>query len=52
MQIGPKARRTKSGAWSTAEDVLEKYAKDVPLVRLILDIRALKKLLADRKSVV
>ncbi len=46
MQIDPKARRTKSGAWSTAEDVLEKYAKDVPLVRLILDIRALKKLLA------
>lgn len=46
MQIDPKARRTKGGAWSTAEDILEKYAKDVPLVRLILDIRALKKLLA------
>ena len=46
MQIDPKARRTKSGAWSTAEDVLEKYANDVPLVRLILDIRALRKLLA------
>ncbi len=46
MQIDPKARRTKAGAWSTAEDVLEKYAKDVPLVRLILDIRGLKKLLA------
>lgn len=45
MQIDPKARKTKGGAWSTAEDVLEKYAKDVPLVKLILDIRALKKLL-------
>ena len=46
MQIDPKARKTKGGAWSTAEDVLEKYAKDVPLVQIILDIRALKKLLA------
>lgn len=46
MQIDPKARRTKGGSWSTAEDVLEKYAKDVPLVRLILDIRGLRKLLA------
>ncbi len=46
MQIDPKARKTKGGAWSTAEDVLEKYAADVPLVRLILDIRGLKKLLA------
>ena len=46
MAIDPKAKRTKGGAWSTAEDVLEKYAKDVPLVKLILDIRGLKKLLA------
>jgi len=46
MQIDPKARKTKGGSWSTAEDVLEKYAKDVPLVQLILDIRGLKKLLA------
>ncbi len=45
MRIDPKARKTKGGAWSTAEDVLEKYI-DVPLVRLILDIRGLKKLLA------
>ncbi|MDE6853524.1 MAG: DNA polymerase I [Muribaculaceae bacterium] len=45
MRIDPKARKTKGGAWSTAEDVLEKYL-DVPLVRLILDIRGLKKLLA------
>ncbi len=46
MQIDPKARKTKGGAWSTAEDVLEKYAASVPLVQLILDIRGLKKLLA------
>ena len=46
MQIDPKARKTKGGAWSTAEDVLEKYSKDVPLVGIILDIRGLKKLLA------
>ncbi len=46
MQIDPKARKTKGGAWSTAEDTLEKYAKSVPLVQLILDIRGLKKLLA------
>ena len=46
MQIDPKARKTKGGAWSTAEDVLEKYAATVPLVQKILDIRGLKKLLA------
>ncbi|MCM1066204.1 MAG: DNA polymerase I [Muribaculaceae bacterium] len=46
LQIDPKARKTKGGSWSTAEDVLEKYAKDVPLVQLILDIRGLRKLLA------
>lgn len=46
MKIDPKARKTKGGAWSTAEDVLEKYAREVPLVQVILDIRGLKKLLA------
>ena len=40
----PKPARQR-GAWSTAEDVLEKYASTVPLVRLILDIRGLRKLL-------
>ncbi len=46
MQIDPKARKTKGGAWSTAEEVLEKYAAKVPLAGIILRIRALKKLLA------
>lgn len=45
LKIDPKAKRTKGGAWSTAEDVLEKYAAAVPLVKLILDIRGLRKLL-------
>lgn len=45
LKIDPKARKTKGGAWSTAEDVLEKYSATVPLVRVILDIRGLKKLL-------
>lgn len=45
MQIDPKARRTKGGSWSTAEDVLEKYASEVPLVHIILEIRGLRKLL-------
>lgn len=45
LKIDPKARKTKGGAWSTAEDVLEKYAPTVPLVQIILDIRGLRKLL-------
>lgn len=46
MNIDPSAKKTKRGAWSTTEEVLEKYAKSHPIVRLILDIRGLKKLLA------
>lgn len=46
LKIDPKARKTKGGSWSTAEDALEKYASRVPLVRLILEIRAMRKLLA------
>ncbi len=46
MKIDPGAKRTKRGAWSTTEDILEKYAKNHPIVQLILDIRGLKKLLA------
>ena len=45
MQIDPKARKTKRGAWSTTEEILEKYAKDHPIVSLILEIRGLRKLL-------
>lgn len=46
LKIDPSARKTKRGAWSTTEEILEKYAAAHPIVRLILDIRGLKKLLA------
>jgi DNA polymerase-1 len=46
MQIDTKVKRTKSGGYSTTEEILEKYRHSVPLVDLILKIRALRKLLA------
>ena len=46
MKIDPSAKRTKRGSWSTTEEILDKYAKEHPIVKLILDIRGLKKLLA------
>lgn len=46
LKIDPNARKTKRGAWSTTEEVLEKYARQHPIVDLILDIRGLRKLLA------
>lgn len=44
MQIDPKAKRTKTGAYSTTEEILEKYRAQWPIVDAILRIRALKKL--------
>lgn len=44
MQIDPKAKRTKSGAYSTTEEILEKYRYKYPIVSLILEIRTLRKL--------
>lgn len=46
MAIDPKAKKTKGGAWSTTEEVLEKYRATVPMVQMILDIRGLRKLLS------
>lgn len=46
LQIDPAAKRTKRGAWSTTEDILEKYRQKHPIVNLILEIRGLRKLLA------
>ena len=46
LQIDPKARKNRTGSWQTGEDVLEKYAATQPIVRLILEIRGLRKLLA------
>ena len=46
LKIDPKAKRTKTGAWSTTEEILEGYRNTNPIVGLILEIRGLKKLLA------
>ena len=46
LKIDPKAKRTKTGAWSTTEEILEGYRNDHPVVGLILEIRGLRKLLA------
>lgn len=46
LKIDPKAKRTKTGAWSTTEDILEGYRNAHPVVGLILEIRGLRKLLA------
>ncbi len=46
LQIDPKAKRTKKGAYSTTEEILEKYRATTPLAGVILEIRGLKKLLA------
>ncbi|MDE5608641.1 MAG: DNA polymerase I [Muribaculaceae bacterium] len=45
LQIDPKAKRTKRGAYSTTEEILERYRAEHPVVDLILKIRALRKLL-------
>ncbi len=46
LRIDPKAKKTKRGAYSTTEEILEKYAHKHPICRLILDFRGLRKLLA------
>lgn len=46
MQIDPKAKKTRRGAWSTTEEILEKYRHKAPVVDVILKVRALKKLLS------
>ncbi len=45
LKLDPKAKRTKRGAYSTTEEVLEKYRDAHPLVDLILEIRGMRKLL-------
>ncbi len=45
LKIDSSAKRTKRGAYSTTEEVLEKLRQKHPIVGLILDIRALRKLL-------
>lgn len=45
LKIDEKAKRTKSGQFSTAEDVLEKLSSKHPIIAKILEFRGLKKLL-------
>ena len=45
LQLDPKAKKTKTGQYSTSEDVLEKVAGKNPIVNKILEHRQLKKLL-------
>ena len=45
LQLDPKAKKTKTGQYSTSEDVLEKVASKNPIVGKILEYRQLKKLL-------
>ncbi|MDE5811789.1 MAG: DNA polymerase I [Muribaculaceae bacterium] len=46
LKIDPKAKRTKSGTYSTTEEILESYRTAHPLVDIILRVRSLSKLLA------
>lgn len=46
LKIDTKVKKTKTGNFSTTEEILEKYRHSVPLVDMILRIRALRKLLA------
>lgn len=46
LKLDPAAKRTKRGAYSTTEEILEKHRQSHPVVDLILKIRALRKLLA------
>ncbi len=45
LQLDPKAKRTKTGGYSTTEEILEKHRAHHPIVGLILDARSLRKLL-------
>lgn len=45
LGLDPKAKKTKTGQYSTSEDVLEKLLPKHPIVEKIIKYRALKKLL-------
>lgn len=45
LALDPKAKKTKTGQYSTGEEILEKIAHKHPIVSLILEWRQLKKLL-------
>lgn len=45
LALDPKAKKTKTGQYSTSEDILEKLIPKHPVVAKIMEYRALKKLL-------
>lgn len=45
LHLDPKAKKTRTGQYSTAEDVLEKLVPKHPVVSKIMEYRAMKKLL-------
>lgn len=46
LKIDEKAKKTKTGQYSTSEDILEKLVSKHPVISMILDYRGLKKLLS------
>jgi DNA polymerase-1 len=46
LNLDPKAKKTKTGQYSTSEDILEKIRSKHPVVGKILDYRGLRKLLS------
>lgn len=46
LALDPKAKKTKTGQYSTSEDVLEKLVPKHPVVAKIMEYRALKKLVS------
>lgn len=46
LKIDEKAKKTKSGKYSTSEDILQNLKSKNPIVEKILDVRGLKKLLS------
>lgn len=46
LQLDPKAKKTKTGQYSTSEEILEKVAYKSPIVGKILEYRQIRKLLS------
>ena len=46
LQLDPKAKRTKTGQFSTTEEILMKHIDKHPIVAKILDLRGVRKLLS------
>lgn len=50
LGLDPKAKKTKTGQYSTSEDILEKLVGKHPIVKKIMEYRALRKLLTTYVS--